>query len=172
MPNWCSNFVTFTGRKGNIEGLYSKLEALKQQQINTNGDGVSLLPHDKTNRYMFHLDVDEPNDIHLSIRFDTKWYISIEDMKAICDKFHVNITCDYEECGMGIYGCFQYLYGGLAEFHNEIPDDVMQNVVEDDDGLATYKDKTYETLYSFIEEYLDPKKINVAQYEKENRSPD
>jgi Ferredoxin-like domain in Api92-like protein len=172
MPNWCSNFVTFTGRKGNIENIYSKLEALIQQQIQSGGDGVSLLSNDKTNKYMFHLEIDDHTDNFLVLRFDTKWYVSFEDYKAVCEKFKVNITCDYEECGMGIYGSFQYLYGGLAEVYNEIPDDVMQNVIEDDDGLVTYKDKTYENIYSFVEDYLDKTKINVHRYEKENRSPD
>jgi hypothetical protein len=173
MANWCSNFVTFTGRSGNIEKLYSDIERLKQEQIE-HGNGVSLLSHGNTNRYMFALDIQSHDKNELIINFETKWYISIEDFKVICDKYKVNISCDYEEPGMGIYGNYQYLYGGLLDKVNEVPDDVMQSVVEDDDdGTVTYNMKTYGCMTEFVEEYLSKNKIkDLAQYEKENRSPD
>ena len=172
MANWCYNTVTYTGRKGNIEKIFSDLERLKQEQIQY-GHGVSLLPQSKTNKYMFDLEVEDPTDSEVIIRFVTKWYISIEDFKNICEKYRVNVTCEYEECGMSIYGNYQYVYGGLLDKIIEIPDDVMSSLVEDDDGTVTYDMKTYSSIYEFTEDYLSKCNIvNINEYEKDFRSPD
>jgi hypothetical protein len=71
-------------------------------------------------------------------------------------------------------GVSKIIYGGLLDKVNEVPDDVMQSVVEDDDdGTVTYDMKTYGCMAEFVEEYLSKNQIkDLAQYEKENRSPD
>jgi hypothetical protein len=147
MPNWCSNVVTFTGKKEQIDKLK-----------NANGQILNVLV--PTPNYEWDYDWSVANwgtkwevdaeivdlgDDWITFTFDSAWSPPIEAYHA-AQEDGITVNAMYYEPGMNF--CGQY-YDGEDQYF-EIPetgDEVRDEIPEDIDdyfGISEYKDENAE----------------------------
>lgn len=150
MPNWCSNYVTFSGENvAKVDKLFDTL--MKEQAI----DGLGIRPpwkacekHDV--RFMFSIQ-DLGDGVY---QFDSKWSPTIALMFLIGRRFKVAFEISWEEMGMSLYGS--------ATFDPSMPDVMMIRDAsgvnyhwDDNNEVYIYKGEEYESIYSFMEDVIN-----------------
>lgn len=151
MPNWCANYVTFSGE--NVAKVDKLFEQLMDEQTNSGGLGVrptwhACNKHDA--RYMF--DIEDYGD-HC-YRFNSKWAPALSVMMMIGRRYKVGFMMRWDECGMGLYG---------KAIYNPTMFDIL--MIADGSGINfmynhekdvyVYEGEEYESEYDFIDDAVD-----------------
>jgi len=161
MPNWCSNFATFTGSESAIKRLTEVLEKCDADQ----SQGHDLIQQAGTtsnvdDSYMFHLFVNGRSKDSVNVQYDTKWSPNLSSLKKYCTFFKVSCFVDYEEPGMEIYGkCSIKNNGNTLDFEDcDMPRELLDKIQFDEDSeMYSYQDKEYESIYELVDMWRDGK---------------
>jgi hypothetical protein len=150
MPNWCANYVTFSG--AHVAKVDKLFEQLTDEQTNSGG-GVrptwrGLDKHDV--RYMF--DIEDYGD-H-SYRFNTKWAPSLALLMMIGRRFKVGFMTRWDECGNGVYG--KAIYDPAMFDILMVADGSGVNFIYNHEKeVYVYEGEEYESEYDFIDDAID-----------------
>lgn len=113
MPNWCSNYVTFTGSEGAIKTLTQTINnAIKTQAETREGQ---VLTGDMQDGYFFDLYLSDEGKGSVTIMYETRWAPNIPDVALTCKAFGVEAEHDYSEPAMGVEGTATYKSDGTYE---------------------------------------------------------
>jgi hypothetical protein len=104
MPNWCNNYVTFSGEEKNIENLKKLIDKTIEQEKKTYRGQLLFGLEGELDGYMFNLN----NNENGSITFESRWSPIPQDMVRIAQLFDLTFTYEYEESGNNLYGCYTY----------------------------------------------------------------
>ena len=147
MPNWCYNFVTFSGKEEDLEKLHNVfLEMEKQENITNEGQLPEFAKFEErlgNNRWFFELCI---NDIG-TYQYSTRWAPNTLNLVAIADHFNLEFESEYEESGNLIYGKAIYKNGILKELDLEETDLLQITWIEDTeekDEYYLYQGEKYE----------------------------
>jgi hypothetical protein len=147
MPNWCSNSVSFSGEKENIDRLNAAIDKAIAQESKTN-EGQKIHESDIKSGYFFEIYKDE-----YGIHYETKWCPNIEDVAMVCKQFKVSAEHYYSEEGMEIYGITKYNTDGIHET-NDVPQDFLDEIeYNEDSDTYTFRGEEYENKDYIIEEF-------------------
>lgn len=156
MPNWCSNTVTLEGKIENIKAFLVNVYA--QYKTRTEEDVFQLHPKNEMYAFDFYShDVDllaltpkeigEYEDQSIILQYSTRWNPNIEDTTFIGKIFQLNISHEYEESGMGLYGECRYDY----------TTDTLDRKYLNDEEIASCNNEEDETNWDKLEDLLNAK---------------
>ena len=159
MANYCSNNVTFTGKKEDIETLYQRFQKYNECEYFTHfaemvlGKPLSLVD-DKFDGYAYgtkwwDFDIRLGED-ELTISGDSAWAPPLQLIAQITKVFDVEAYGDYYECGMDFAGDYSAHDGVLDDnemtcFEYDLLSDkdyAIERLIED------INDETYELEYA------------------------
>lgn len=150
MPNWCANYVTFSG--GNVAKVNKLFEQLiAEQEVS----GMGVRPDWKITQkyyagYMF--DIEDYGDN--SYRFNSKWSPVISTLMMIGRRYKVGFMVRWDECGMGLYG--KAIYDPTMFDILMVADGSGINFRYDEEKEAyIYKGEEYDSEYDFIDDAID-----------------
>ena len=149
MPNWCSNYVTFSGDKEKIKQLNNAFEAAeKAEKAERQGQKIHSLESIKDG-YFFEIYFDA-FDESITLQFETRWSPNIEDVAQLCLEYEVTAEHEYEECGMQLYGTTTYAIDGT--YIDEQVNQEFLDLIEYDEesGLYLYNDESWESELELI----------------------
>jgi hypothetical protein len=152
MPNWCINFVDCTGRAEDIQAFKKVLED-GQEYIRTNQCATSLTleDHEIEDGYFFSIDITHANETSLAFHYETKWAPNLLDLAKLCAKYGLEMQCEYEECGMQIYGTAKIDSDGSID-DEQIPENFLQLIEYDEEtGVYSYQGEEYDCENDAIE---------------------
>lgn len=160
MANICDNFVTCTGSATNITKFKKVIEDGIQFSL-TNLVATSL-GVDIVSGYFFEIYLNEQDDPKvLTFSYTTKWAPNLQDLATLAKKHKIGMVCEYNECGMALYGT------ATIDRHGFINDDEVSaefiDLLEynDETGCYEYDGIEYETEGDFInEKYAEWKVAN------------
>jgi hypothetical protein len=104
MPNWCNNYVTFSGEEKNIENLKKLIDKTIEQEKKTYRGQLLFGLEGELDGYMFNLN----NNANASITFESRWSPIPQEMVRIAQIFDLTFEYEYEESGNNLYGCYTY----------------------------------------------------------------
>lgn len=137
MPNWCYNYVTFSGDKENLNALNIALtNAEKAEQEEKQGQKIHSLG-EVVEGYFFDI-YHEQYDDHITLQYETRWSPNQEDLALLCKEYKVSAEHEYSESGCQIYGTANYDASG------EYTDEQIKAEFLD---LIEYDDKTNKYIY-------------------------
>ena len=113
MPNWCSNYVFFTGSEENIQKLSSAVKAAIKREEETNH--AQVLTGEIQDGYFYELYLSAETKEDLSIMYETRWAPNIPDVALTCKAFGVEAEHEYSEPAMDMYGTTKYKADGTYE---------------------------------------------------------
>lgn len=154
MANWCYNFVTCTGSADDIAKLkQTLLEGIDYQRTHKEATALSVEIQDG---YFFDIelrDSDQPTE--LVFVYETKWAPNLLDLAEICKAHNVSAVCEYNECGMQIYGTA--VIDAEGNIHDEqIPSEFLDLIeYNDETGLYEYDGEEYETEGDIINDHYE-----------------
>jgi len=149
MPNWCYNFVTFSGKEEDLEKLHNVfLEMEKQENITNEGqlpEFAKISEQLDLNRWFFELNI-----IDLGIiSYSTKWVPNTLNLVAIADYFNLEFESEYDESGNLIYGKAIYKNGILEELDLDTDElleiNWIESEIEGEDDHYLYRGEKYES---------------------------
>jgi hypothetical protein len=149
MPNWCSNYVTFSGDKENLNKLNNALIAAeKAEKAERQGQKIHSL-ESVIDGYFFEIYFDASDD-SITLQFETRWAPNIEDIAQLCLEYELTAEHEYEECGCQIYGTTTYDIDGT--YIDEQVNQEFLDLIEYDDesGLYLYNDESWESEMELI----------------------
>lgn len=160
MPNWCFNYVTFSGDKENLNALNEALtNAEKAEQEQRQAQKIHSLDEAKDG-YFFDIYFERYDD-HITLQYETRWSPNIEDLALICKEYKVSAEHEYSEPGMQIYGTATYDASG--EYIDEQVKTEFLDLIEYDDesGMYLYQGEYWDSEDDLIEtEYPNWKEKN------------
>lgn len=152
MPNWCLNYLNVTGHNGQIEEIRDAFckETPFERLIGSPQLDSRLSAIEK---YGTKWDIQpcEPSDIHylkdgmatFSVSFETAWSPPMPFLVAMCEKYNVSATMEYEEPGCDFAGtievngdgslcdrCFTYLEGIYRQDEDRLWDVEINDLFE------------------------------------------
>lgn len=135
MPNWCFNYVTFSGDKENLEKLTTTLDnAKKAEQEEKQAQKIHNLG-DVVEGYFFDIYFERYDD-HITLQYETRWSPNQEDLALLCKEYKVSAEHEYSESGMQIYGTVAYDESG--EYTDEQVKQEFLDLIEYDDENNMY----------------------------------
>jgi hypothetical protein len=151
MPNWCNNFLSFSGE--NAETAIQLFEELSERCSKT-GEGCvpSFIVPSEQLRYFFDVSVDEG-----AINFESKWDPPLQTLERIGKLLDVAWFLEYVEYGNGVYGkaTFSSLKG-LADYPLDNAD-FEQYVYDEENDNYIYEGQEYECEDTILEILWDKK---------------
>ena len=151
MPNWCSNYVTFTGSEGAIKTLTQTINnAIKTQAETREGQVLTGVMQDG---YFFDLYLSDEGKDSVTIMYETRWAPNIPDVALTCKTFGVEAEHDYSEPAMEIEGTTTYKADGTYE-DAAMPQEFLSLINYDDDNDLYIYTPTEESN-EFREELID-----------------
>lgn len=161
MPNWCFNYVIFSGDKENLNALNIALtNAEKAEQEEKQGQKIHSLG-EVVEGYFFDIYFEQHDD-HITLQYETKWSPNIEDLALLCKEYKVSAEHEYSEPGMQIYGTATYDASG--EYIDEQVKTEFLDLIEYDDesGMYLYQGEYWDSEDDLIEtEYPNWKEKNL-----------
>jgi hypothetical protein len=154
MANMCYHFVTCTGSAANIT-KFNKVLQEGIEHTRTHYEATSL-GVDIQEGYFFDVEV-EPLEkpTELLFRYETKWAPNIKDLAELTKKHRIDMVCEYNECGIGLYGKATIDRHGFVN-DDEVPGEFMELIeYNEDTGFYEYDGIEYETEGDIIEEHYD-----------------
>jgi hypothetical protein len=159
MANICDNFVTCTGSATNITKFKKVIEdgiqfALTHLQATSLGIDIE-------SGYFFEIYLNEqviPTELTFS--YTTKWSPNLQDLATLAKKHKLSMVCEYNECGMALYG------KATIDRYGFINDDEVSaefiNLIEynEETGCYEYDGVEYETEGDIINEKYALWKLN------------
>lgn len=155
MANWCSNYVTFSGKEEDIEKIYAVFKEMKVQEELQQQGQLSPFHNDKMlEGYFFELYLDD--DMKETIQYETKWAPNTGDVQLIADQFNLDYEHQYHEPGMSIFGKYIYKDKTLTNYFLDNPD--FEDFDWDDDkDEQTYKGETVDSEEELLEDIFKNK---------------
>lgn len=150
MPNWCSNYVIFSGDKDNLNAFNKALtNAEKAEQEQKQGQKIHSLDEVKDG-YFFDI-YHEQHDDHTTLLYETRWSPNIDDVAELCREYKVSAMHDYSEPGCQVYGTVAYDKSG--EYTEEQVHQEFLDLIEYDDesGMYVYEGQQWESEDDLIE---------------------
>lgn len=151
MPNWCSNYLEFSG--GDTEGFRKMINDGAKSCAES---GLGWLPdfiEDKPfQKYLFDIEVLDD----CSVQFDSKWSPPIDSIGQLLKQFVCKGIIEYEELGCGLYGMV-YMDGENITELVELSDEDISEVKENDDHSCTYKGMEFDSTYDCYKYILEHK---------------
>ena len=150
MPNWCYNFVTFSGDKEKIGQLNNALVAAeKAEKEQKQGQKIHSLDSVKDG-YFFEIYFDASDD-SITLQYETRWAPNIEDVAQLCN-----------ESGCQVYGTTTYDIDG-SYIDEGVSDDFLALIEYDDDSdKYVYNGEYWDSEMDLIEmEYPKWKNNNL-----------
>lgn len=153
MPNWCSNFVSVSGNKKSTTNFIEEIASLKKES-DLKEEGVR--PFDE-GEYMF--------DIYISDKrffsFESRWSPVINSLKFLALKHSVNVSNEYHEPNMCIYGKWEYDSKSNSEFDICLEQEEYDLFSYDEEtSIYHFEGEDYETDEEILEILLSRKSIN------------
>lgn len=164
MANHCNNGISFYGKDlTKIKQMLAEAVVVNQTQ----GWLPESLDVSKLNysHYLFDIDVvyDEPED-RICINCWTRWSPPVEELEHICREAQVSCSCSYDECGMGLYGEFEYNLETDTSSDVFLTDEEVNRVQYDEENDCYLLDgEPIESDWEAYQEMLD-KKINNKSF--------
>lgn len=153
MPNWCSNYVTFTGSEGAIKTLTQTINnAIKTQEETREGQVLTGAMQDG---YFFDLYLSDEGKESVTIMYETRWAPNIPDVALTCKAFGVEAEHEYSEPGMGVEGTATYKSDGTYE-DEPMPEEFLSLINYDDENdlyIYTPTQESNECREELIDKY-------------------
>ena len=152
MPNWCNNYITFSGDKENLEKVHQTFIQMQNDEGETNeGQKPDFLKEIKDG-YFFGIWVDTENNPP-SYQYDTRWSPNVLDVQAIAEHYNVSFVLEYEELGNDIFGKTTYNHLTKKLIEKNLSDDDFAEIEFDfDNDVYTFREETDETERNFLEQ--------------------
>jgi hypothetical protein len=167
MPNWCYNYVSFSGKEEDLIKLQEVFsEMIKQEGITNEGqlpEFAKISEQLDLNRWFFQLN----DNGDFGFTYETKWAPNTLNLVAIADLFNLEFESEYEEGGCLIYGKAFYKNKILEELDLDRSDLLQISGLENtEDGgdYYLYQGEKYESDNE-IKEIIWNKKFK--KYEKQ-----
>lgn len=157
MPNWCSNYVTFSGTKEGLQQV-KELFIKMADQCQLLNKGVQPFDTPIQEDYFFdvYINVDSENNYS----YNTKWFPNENDLIQIADKFGVDFEVEFSEMGNGVYG--KSIYSNLRLITHTLSDlDLDKVEFSEDDEHYIYNGEIFEVQEEALELILE-EKIKLA----------
>jgi hypothetical protein len=154
MANMCYHFVTCTGSATNITKFNKVLQdGIEHMRTHYEATGLGV---DIQEGYFFDVEV-EPQETptKLLFRYETKWAPNLKDLSVLAKRHRLDMVCEYNECGVGLYGKATIdRYGFIND--DEVSGEFM-NLIEynEETGMYEYDGIEYETEGDIIDEHYD-----------------
>ena len=140
MANWCSNYLT----SPEIEKLFPTFSSMM-------GAKEGVIIDDIGTEYLF--DVYVGDDF---VSFETKWTPPLEDIEVLSKKLGIEITHEYCELGMEIFGTMTCKNG--VNTVKELDDSDFDQYSYDEDGECyVFENEVYENELKILETLLSRK---------------
>ena len=152
MPNWCKNYITFSGDKENLEKVHQTFIQMQKDEDETNeGQKPDFLKEIKDG-YFFGIWVDTDPRFP-SYQYDTRWSPNVLDVQAIAEHYNVSFVLEYEELGNNIFGKTEYNHLTKKLIEKNLSDDDFAEIEFDfDNDVYTFRGETDETERNFLEQ--------------------
>jgi Api92-like protein with ferredoxin domain len=151
MPNWCSNTVSFTGERSQLD----ELETLFTQMAETEkAENRGQLPPFIETDGDWYFEISWEFD---TLYYETRWSPNIEVMKKVAEHYGVGFTQCYIETGNLVYGEATFENGDLQDIYLE-PSDFDQYEYYEDTDTYTFDNEVYESNDEILEILLERKK--------------
>ena len=122
MANYCSNWVTFSGKKENLQKLHDALR--HAESLNAENDGLIWyetfyaalgldVPSEPTDVYdmfgskWFHIDDIDVYDTELELIGSSAWSPVVPFVALLCEKFKLTAKGEYDESGCDFGGFYE-----------------------------------------------------------------
>lgn len=155
MANWCSNNVTFTGRKESTDKIVQLFQTMTVQE-KKNGEGQ--IPDFVQGKDGIFFEIYQNETDECSFQYETKWCPNIEFLYLISDHYNAEFVLEYAELGCCVFG--------RTTYQNQVLEDVYLDFSDFDKYCYNEETETYhfegETYNSDLEilEILLERKIN------------
>lgn len=167
MPNWCYNYVSFSGKEEDLIKLQEVFsEMIKQEGITNEGqlpEFAKISEQLGLNRWFFQLN----DNGDFGFTYETRWAPNTLNLVAIADLFNLEFESEYEEGGCLIYGKAFYKNKILEELDLDRSDLLqisgLENT-EDGNDYYLYQGEKYESSNE-VKEIIWNKKFK--KYEKQ-----
>lgn len=160
MPNWCYNYVTCTGSAEDIakfkKTLWEGIDHISTYKQATN------LGIEVQDGYFFNIFINAHGETWITFYYETKWTPNLLDIAELCKSYNLKAECQYNECGMQIYGKAIIDSDGSID-DDQIPSDFLDLIEYNyDTGMYEYGGKEYETEEGIIDLYYGSWKLANA----------
>jgi hypothetical protein len=154
MANMCYHFVTCTGSAANIK-KFNKVIQDGIEHMRTFHEATSL-GVDIQEGYFFDVEIQEQEQpIHLVFRYETKWAPNLKDLAVLAKRHKLDMECEYNECGIGLYGKATIDKHGFVN-DDEVSGEFMDLIeYNEETGLYEYDGIEYETEGDIIDEHYE-----------------
>lgn len=164
MANMCYNYVTCTGSTTDIDKLELTLrEGIKHSELHHEASDLGV---DIQEAYFFSIEIGDKLPTALQFSYETKWSTNLLDLAELCKRLNLSAVCEYNECGVELYGSAHISPDGTI-INDEVPADFL-NLIELDEetDLYIYNGIEYNTQGDIINEhYADWKKSQLKTEE-------
>lgn len=150
MPNWCSNYVIFSGDKDNINALAEAIKDAEQKETSEKkAQKIHSLDEVKEG-YFFDIYFERREDCVI-LQYETRWSPNIDDVAELCKEYKVSAEHEYSEPGMQVYGTVAYEKSG--EYTEEQVHQEFLDLIEYDDesGMYVYEGEIWDSENDLIE---------------------
>lgn len=162
MANMCSNYVSFTGKKANMENLLLVLKEMFKRSEETGNGVIPVFQEKSWDGYYFDLQIiNDDVDAELSISYETRWYPIIKDLNWLAIKMGVSFVSQSSESGNNICISYEYVHESGELSFSELTNDEIDQCkfwkTEDDEVVKSSYDSTKEEegKFSELNYYLD-----------------
>ena len=114
-------------------------------------DASIVLTEDVKDGHFFYIVADEENN---AVNYQTRWSPNCDDVKDIAVHFGVEIEHHWEEGGCNCYGRAMYYPDG-STIRYDLPEEFLDQITEDDDGMYHFNGEEYECHEEIIEDEID-----------------
>lgn len=162
MPNWCFNYVIFSGDKENLNALNEALTNAEKLERETREAQKIHSLSEVVEGYFFDIYSEDYSDKnYITLQYETKWSPNIDDVAQICKEYKVSAEHEYSEPGEQIYGTAISDENGCYSV-NQIEDEFLDLIEYDDEsGMYVYEGEYWECEDDLIEaEYQNWKEKN------------
>lgn len=160
MANHCYNWITFKGND------VSKIKEMMLEAIEVNKE-QGWLPKEVEggfSRYLFDVYINDDCPDFLSVQCWTKWSPPLDELVIICKLAGVSCVCNYEECGMMIYGEFEYLVDEDISVDTYLDEKDFDRVVYDEENdVYLFDGKVVDSDTTAYQEMLDEKLFSIKK---------
>lgn len=152
MPNWCFNYVIFSGDKENLNALNIALtNAEKLERETREAQKIHSLDEVKEGYFFDIYSEDYSDKNYITLQYETRWSPNIDDVAELCKEYKVSAMHDYSEPGMQVYGTVAYEKSGEyteEQIHQEFLDLIEY---DDESGMYVYEGAYWDSEDDLIE---------------------
>jgi len=168
MPNWCSNYVTFSGEEKNIENLKKLIDKTIEQEEKTCRGQLLFGLEGELDGYMFTLNNDDDDG---SITFESRWSPIPQEMVRIAQLFDLTFEYEYQESGNNLYGCYTYDSEGYLYDQYLQDEEINECRIKDEDDDPDDPDEMSGIDYDAIWDMVANAEMNGVEIHSSLKQP-